>query len=88
MSPATAFAPLSIVVLLSAPSALPFLSLPLASRTPLADARAAGLDRWLPEATGGVWRIEATDEQIDAIERDPACIVWGPVGAAAVEVVS
>ena len=85
MSNPSAFAPLSIVVLLSAASPLPLLALSAISRTPIADARAAGLDRWLPEATGGVWRIEATDEQIDAIERDPACILWGPVGAAAVE---
>jgi hypothetical protein len=85
----SAFAPLAIVVLLSAPSALPFLSLSAISTTPIADARAAGLDRWLPEATGGVWRILATDAEIDAIEADPACIVWGAVAElAAVEVAS
>lgn len=73
---------MDVVAVFSAAPA-PALALGSLSTTPLADMRAAGLERWAPEATGGVWRLAVTDAELDLLEADPACVVWGPVAAAA-----
>lgn len=38
---------------------------------------------WLPDATGGVVRLLATEADLDAIEHDPAVVTWGAVEARA-----
>lgn len=77
----SAFAPLDVVVLLRGPSALPCLA--THSATPRTDAHCAGLGPWLPDASGGVVRLLATEADLDAIEHDPAVVTWGAVEARA-----